>query len=254
MCDLYLQTLGVQAFPGLRTGRDLAETGHHVSRGHHVQSESLTVRTSGCIAIDSVVDPRWHGLRTSTSGRIAFNAVGMDMDMDWIFIYFPPTSLISSTNIYIYIYRLPVRTASRLCQLWRLPSKWRIWIIKFLWIFAASNGIHLYLKKVCLYINTYQLLFYREFLGQSWMKSTKKTRAEHIIHMTKRFNDGSRLVSSEIITRCDIPWIRSILFQSYLILLTNRTHNYIQMQYLRTRCGHREVDCRRGHMSMSAQL
>lgn len=145
MCALYLQTLGVQAFPGLRTGRDLAQTGHHVSRGHHVQSESLTVRTSGCIAIDSVVDPRWHGLRTSTSGRIAFNAVGMDMDMDWIFIYFPPTSLISTTNIYIY--RLPVRTASRLCQLWRLPSKWRIWIIKFLWIFAASNGIHLYLKK-----------------------------------------------------------------------------------------------------------
>lgn len=41
----------------------------------------------------------------------------------------------------------------------------------------------------------------REFLGQAWMKADKKFRAEHIIQMTKRFNDGSRLVSSEIISR-----------------------------------------------------
>ncbi|XP_055685566.1 ras-specific guanine nucleotide-releasing factor 2-like [Lutzomyia longipalpis] len=40
-----------------------------------------------------------------------------------------------------------------------------------------------------------------EFLGQAWMKADKKSRAEHIIQMTKRFNDGSRLVSSEIISR-----------------------------------------------------
>ncbi|CAO1412033.1 unnamed protein product [Diamesa serratosioi] len=40
-----------------------------------------------------------------------------------------------------------------------------------------------------------------EFLGQAWMKSDKKSRAEHIIQMTKRFNDGSRLVGSEIVTR-----------------------------------------------------
>lgn len=33
------------------------------------------------------------------------------------------------------------------------------------------------------------------------MKSDKKSRAEHIILMTKRFNDGSRLVASEIISR-----------------------------------------------------
>lgn len=33
------------------------------------------------------------------------------------------------------------------------------------------------------------------------MKSDKKSRAEHIIQMTKRFNDGSRLVGSEIVTR-----------------------------------------------------
>ncbi|KAJ6634993.1 Ras-specific guanine nucleotide-releasing factor 2, partial [Pseudolycoriella hygida] len=40
-----------------------------------------------------------------------------------------------------------------------------------------------------------------EFLGQAWMKSNKETKAEHIIQMTKRFNDGSRLISSEIISR-----------------------------------------------------
>ncbi|CRK97308.1 CLUMA_CG010703, isoform A [Clunio marinus] len=40
-----------------------------------------------------------------------------------------------------------------------------------------------------------------EFLGQAWMKSDKKSRAEHIIQMTKRFNDGSRLVGSEIVSR-----------------------------------------------------
>lgn len=33
------------------------------------------------------------------------------------------------------------------------------------------------------------------------MKSNKKSQAEHISQMTKRFNDGSRLVSSEIISR-----------------------------------------------------
>lgn len=33
------------------------------------------------------------------------------------------------------------------------------------------------------------------------MKSDKKFRAEHIIQMTKRFNDGSRLVGSEIVSR-----------------------------------------------------
>lgn len=43
--------------------------------------------------------------------------------------------------------------------------------------------------------------YIREFLGQAWMKSDKKFRAEHIIQMTKRFNDGSRLVGSEIVLR-----------------------------------------------------
>lgn len=35
------------------------------------------------------------------------------------------------------------------------------------------------------------------------MKADKKFRAEHIIQMTKRFNDGARLVSSEIVSRYD---------------------------------------------------
>ena len=50
-------------------------------------------------------------------------------------------------------------------------------------------------------ISSSLVLVLREFLGQAWMKADKKSRAEHIIEMTKRFNDGSRLVSSEIISR-----------------------------------------------------
>lgn len=37
-----------------------------------------------------------------------------------------------------------------------------------------------------------------EFLGQAWMKSDKGIKAPHILLITKRFNDVSRLVSSEI--------------------------------------------------------
>nr|CAI5835544.1 unnamed protein product [Callosobruchus analis] len=40
-----------------------------------------------------------------------------------------------------------------------------------------------------------------EFLGQAWMKADKEKRAPHIILMTKRFNDVSRLVASEILKR-----------------------------------------------------
>ncbi|KAF5272851.1 hypothetical protein FQR65_LT00447 [Abscondita terminalis] len=40
-----------------------------------------------------------------------------------------------------------------------------------------------------------------EFLGQAWMKADKAVKAPHIILMTKRFNDVSTLVASEIIRR-----------------------------------------------------
>ncbi|KAL3257524.1 hypothetical protein MRX96_046472 [Rhipicephalus microplus] len=40
-----------------------------------------------------------------------------------------------------------------------------------------------------------------EFLGQAWMKPEKATKAPHILLMTRRFNDVSRLVVSEIM-RC----------------------------------------------------
>lgn len=40
-----------------------------------------------------------------------------------------------------------------------------------------------------------------EFLGQAWMKPEKATKAPHILLMTRRFNDVSRLVVSEIV-RC----------------------------------------------------
>ncbi|CAH1153713.1 unnamed protein product [Phaedon cochleariae] len=43
-----------------------------------------------------------------------------------------------------------------------------------------------------------------EFLGQAWMKGDKEKRAPHIIMMTKRFNDVSRLVASEILRRKSI--------------------------------------------------
>ncbi|XP_014244538.1 ras-specific guanine nucleotide-releasing factor 2-like isoform X2 [Cimex lectularius] len=40
-----------------------------------------------------------------------------------------------------------------------------------------------------------------EFLGQAWMKTDKATKAPHIILMTRRFNEVSQLVVSEIIRR-----------------------------------------------------
>ncbi|XP_043277433.1 ras-specific guanine nucleotide-releasing factor 2-like isoform X2 [Venturia canescens] len=43
-----------------------------------------------------------------------------------------------------------------------------------------------------------------EFLGQAWMKTDKATRAPHIILMTKRFNEVSQLVVSEIVRRSNI--------------------------------------------------
>ncbi|XP_074594267.1 ras-specific guanine nucleotide-releasing factor 1-like isoform X2 [Brevipalpus obovatus] len=43
-----------------------------------------------------------------------------------------------------------------------------------------------------------------EFLGQAWMKNEKTTKAPHILLMTRRFNEVSRLVASEIMHACDI--------------------------------------------------
>ncbi|XP_054009578.1 ras-specific guanine nucleotide-releasing factor 2-like isoform X2 [Hylaeus anthracinus] len=43
-----------------------------------------------------------------------------------------------------------------------------------------------------------------ELLGQAWMKTDKATRAPHIILMTKRFNEVSQLVVSEIIQRSNL--------------------------------------------------
>lgn len=40
-----------------------------------------------------------------------------------------------------------------------------------------------------------------EFLEQAWLKSDKTDRSPHIVIMTKRFNDTSRLVVSEILTQ-----------------------------------------------------
>nr|CAD7459244.1 unnamed protein product [Timema tahoe] len=40
-----------------------------------------------------------------------------------------------------------------------------------------------------------------EFLGQAWMKTDKATKAPHIILMTRRFNEMSQLVVSEIVRR-----------------------------------------------------
>jgi hypothetical protein len=40
-----------------------------------------------------------------------------------------------------------------------------------------------------------------EFLEQAWLKSEKATKSPHIVIMTKRFNDMSRLVVSEVLTQ-----------------------------------------------------
>lgn len=45
----------------------------------------------------------------------------------------------------------------------------------------------------------FQAIRSEEFLGQAWMKIDKAVRAPHILLITKRFNDVSRLVASEII-------------------------------------------------------
>nr|CAD7420106.1 unnamed protein product [Timema poppensis] len=43
-----------------------------------------------------------------------------------------------------------------------------------------------------------------EFLGQAWMKTDKASKAPHIILMTRRFNEMSQLVVSEIVRRSNM--------------------------------------------------
>jgi len=43
-----------------------------------------------------------------------------------------------------------------------------------------------------------------EFLGQAWMKCEKVTKAHHILLMTRRFNEMSRLVGSEILRQTEL--------------------------------------------------
>lgn len=43
--------------------------------------------------------------------------------------------------------------------------------------------------------------FDRELLGQAWMKGEKSTKAPHVLLVSKRFNEVSRMVVSEIVKR-----------------------------------------------------
>ncbi|CAH1120967.1 unnamed protein product [Ceutorhynchus assimilis] len=43
-----------------------------------------------------------------------------------------------------------------------------------------------------------------ELMGHAWMKADKEQRAPHVVIMTKRFNDVSRLISSEILRKQDL--------------------------------------------------
>ncbi|VDL57246.1 unnamed protein product [Hymenolepis diminuta] len=44
-----------------------------------------------------------------------------------------------------------------------------------------------------------------ELLNQVWMKDGKETKAPHVMLVTKRFNEVSKLVVSEIISRPEVP-------------------------------------------------
>lgn len=47
-------------------------------------------------------------------------------------------------------------------------------------------------------------VFSREFFGRAWMKDDKNIKAPHIILMTKRFNELSQLVASEIMRKNNV--------------------------------------------------
>ncbi|EGI64383.1 Ras-specific guanine nucleotide-releasing factor 1 [Acromyrmex echinatior] len=67
----------------------------------------------------------------------------------------------------------------------------------------------------------------REFLGQAWMKTDKATRAPHILLMTKRFNEVSQLVVSEIIRRSNMSARVAAIEKWAAVADINRVlHNY----------------------------
>ncbi|EFN66720.1 Ras-specific guanine nucleotide-releasing factor 2 [Camponotus floridanus] len=66
-----------------------------------------------------------------------------------------------------------------------------------------------------------------EFLGQAWMKTDKATRAPHILLMTKRFNEVSQLVVSEIIRRSNMSARVAAIEKWTAVADINRVlHNY----------------------------
>nr|XP_012233028.1 PREDICTED: ras-specific guanine nucleotide-releasing factor 2-like isoform X2 [Linepithema humile] len=66
-----------------------------------------------------------------------------------------------------------------------------------------------------------------EFLGQAWMKPDKATRAPHILLMTKRFNEVSELVLSEIIRRSNMSARVAAIEKWAAVADINRVlHNY----------------------------
>ncbi|KYN39283.1 Ras-specific guanine nucleotide-releasing factor 1, partial [Trachymyrmex septentrionalis] len=66
-----------------------------------------------------------------------------------------------------------------------------------------------------------------EFLGQAWMKTDKATRAPHILLMTKRFNEVSQLVVSEIIRRSNMSARVAAIEKWAAVADINRVlHNY----------------------------
>ncbi|XP_076247856.1 ras-specific guanine nucleotide-releasing factor 1 isoform X2 [Calliopsis andreniformis] len=66
-----------------------------------------------------------------------------------------------------------------------------------------------------------------EFLGQAWMKADKATRAPHILLMTKRFNEVSQLVVSEIIRRSNMSARVAVIEKWAAVADISRVlHNY----------------------------
>lgn len=70
-------------------------------------------------------------------------------------------------------------------------------------------------------------VYFREFLGQAWMKPDKEKKAPHILMMTKRFNDISHLVASEILRRRTIT-DRVAVIEKWAVVadITRCLHNF----------------------------